>query len=110
MYEGGKTSVFSKLKKRWNIDSNFQLILILLVFSITGSASLVVKKWITTMLGIPSDIHFFYKILLFIFITFPAYQLLLLLIALVFGQFRFFWAFQKKSIGRIFRMKRAEKK
>jgi ferrochelatase len=110
MITPGKGNIFSKLKQRWHITSNLQLLLILVVFSITGSASLVVKKWVTTLLGIPQDIHFIYKILLFIFITFPAYQLLLLGFAFLFGQFQFFLAFQKKSIGRIFCKKRTEKK
>ena len=33
-----------KLKQRWGIKSNFQLIVILIVFSITGSASVYVAK------------------------------------------------------------------
>lgn len=34
--------MFDKLKKRWAIDSNFQLLIIFIVFGITGSLSVVV--------------------------------------------------------------------
>jgi hypothetical protein len=33
-----------KLKKRWGIESSFQLIIILVVFSITGSAAVYIAK------------------------------------------------------------------
>ncbi|MCK9290992.1 MAG: DUF6787 family protein [Bacteroidales bacterium] len=108
MVHSKKISFFDKLKRRWGIDSNLQLILILVVFSVTGSASVFVKKVVTTLLGIPHDIHFCFKILLFIFITFPAYQILLLVVAFLFGQFHFFLAFQKRSIGRLFRNRSSE--
>ena len=40
-----------KLKERWNIDSNWEIIAIILVFSINGSFATWVAKPITAFLG-----------------------------------------------------------
>jgi peptide-methionine (S)-S-oxide reductase len=91
----------NRLKKRWNIDSNIQFILILIVFSLTGMATLWVRKAIWPLLGLAPDTSFFIKVPLYILIIFPVYQILQLIIAFVFGQFRFFWEFEKKMFRRI---------
>jgi len=91
----------NRLKKRWNIDSNIQFILILIVFSLTGMATLWVRKAIWPLLGLPPDTSFFIKVPLYILIIFPVYQALQLIIAFIFGQFRFFWEFEKKMFRRI---------
>ncbi len=85
-----------KLKRKWNIKSNFQLIVILLVFSLTGSASLYVRKAVFEFIGISPDTSIWLKIPLYILIIFPSYQLLFLIIGTLFGQFRFAWEFEKK--------------
>jgi peptide-methionine (S)-S-oxide reductase len=90
-----------KLKKRWNIDTNFQAILILVVFSLTGMATLWVRKAVWPLLGLDADTALWVKALLYVLIIFPAYQILLLLIALILGQFRFFWAFEQKMLHRV---------
>ena len=36
--------MFEKLKKRWNIESNTQVLVILVVFAVTGSTTVYVKK------------------------------------------------------------------
>lgn len=91
----------NRLKKRWNIDSNIQFILILIVFSLTGMATLWVRKAIWPLLGLAPDTSFFIKVPLYILIIFPVYQILQLIIAFVFGQFSFFWEFEKKMFRRI---------
>jgi ferrochelatase len=88
-----------RFKKRWNIKSNFQLIIIFIVFSVTGSAALVVRKFAFHLLGIQTDTSLFIKIPLYILILFPAYQILLLIIGSLVGQFQFFYAFQKKTLA-----------
>ena len=91
--------MFRRFKKRWNIKSNFQLIIIFIVFSVTGSAALVVRKFAFQFLGIQPDTSLFIKIPLYILILFPAYQILLLIIGSLVGQFQFFYAFQKKTLA-----------
>lgn len=87
-----------KLKQRWGIESNLKLVLVLLVFALTGSASAWFSRPLVEWFGITKVIfgNWFQPIrFLVIFIT---YQILLLLNGFIFGQFRFFWAFEKKII------------
>jgi hypothetical protein len=90
-----------KLKKRWGIDSNFQLTIIFIVFAITGSASAWLSKPFCIWLGITKeDIGLWFTPVRLILI-FPIYQVLLVLIGFFFGQFKFFWAFEKKMLQRM---------
>jgi len=93
--------MFEKLKKRWNIESNFQLILILIVFSITGSASAWVSKPFVELLGLSDEsMHPVLFTVLRLILIFPIYNVLLIIIGTIFGQFKFFWAFEKKMFSR----------
>lgn len=91
--------MLQRFKDKWDIRSNLQLIIILVVFSVTGSAALVVRKFAFGLLGIHSGTSMFIKVPLYIAILFPAYHFLLLIIGTLLGQFRFFYAFQKKSLA-----------
>jgi hypothetical protein len=93
--------MLKKLKKKWNIKSNVQLILILVIFSVTGSASLLVRKAVFSWIGITGDTSLWIKVPLYVLIIFPAYQILFLLIGALFGQFRFVWEFEKKFFSRL---------
>lgn len=92
--------LLEKLKKRWGITSTFQVIIIIIVFGITGSSTLVVKKFIFELIGIDSETPNYIYVPLYIFTIIPSYQILLLFWAFVFRQFDFFWAFQKKTFSR----------
>ncbi|QIA07804.1 DUF6787 family protein [Draconibacterium halophilum] len=93
--------MFEKLKKRWNLTSNFQVVIILIVFSITGSAALYVRKGIFDLIGITEATSLWIKVPLYIVTVVPAYQVLFLLFASIFGQFRFAWEFEKKTFSRL---------
>ncbi len=92
--------MFEKLKKRWEINSNLQLILILITFSVTGSLSVLVRKPIFEYLSIDSDTNLIIKIVMSIIIITPSYQILLIIVGSLLGQFRFFWNFEKKMLSR----------
>lgn len=92
--------MFEKLKKRWEIDSNLQLILILITFSVTGSLSVMVRKPIFEYLSIGPDTNLVIRIILSILIITPTYQILLIVVGSLLGQFRFFWNFEKKMLSR----------
>ena len=102
--------MFEKLKRRWEIESNFQLILILIVFSITGSASAWVSKPFVEWFGLSGEMmpKWLFTILRLILI-FPIYNVLLLAIGTIFGQFKFFWAFEKKMFSRFIPQKNSPK-
>ncbi len=91
-----------KIKDRLEITSNFQLIIILLVFSITGSIAVWIAEPILLIFGIDKlhlSIWVFWPIR--ILIIFPIYQILILIIGTLFGQFKFFWKFEKKMLKRL---------
>jgi hypothetical protein len=96
-----------KLKKRWGVNSNFQLVIIFIVFSITGSAAVFMARPILTWIGLERgnlpdvwwSVWLYYT--LRILIIFPCYQILLVLFGFLFGQFKFFWNFEKKMLNRL---------
>ena len=91
----------NNLKKRWGIETNLQLTVIFIVFAITGSASAWLSKPFCIWLGITNEDlgHWFTPIRLIL--IFPIYQVLLVVIGFLFGQFKFFWAFEKKMLKRM---------
>ncbi len=90
----------NKLKQRWGIETNFQLTIIFIVFALTGSASAWLSKPFCMWLGITKgDLGYWFTPVRLLLI-FPIYQLLLVLIGFLFGQFKFFWAFEKKILKR----------
>lgn len=92
-----------KLKERWGISSNFQVIVIIVVFAVTGSTSVYITKPLLGLLGIAKenfDFSFWYYFLK-ILLVFPCYQVLLVFFGWLFGQFQFFWNFEKKMLSRL---------
>ncbi|MAT79896.1 MAG: diacylglyceryl transferase [Flavobacteriaceae bacterium TMED238] len=94
--------MFQYLKEKWNLKSNFQLVIILIVFAITGSSSLYISKPLMEFLSISNDSMnvISYWILRFIIVTL-VYQLVLLVVAFLFGQFNWFWNFEKKMLKKM---------
>ncbi|WP_340113845.1 DUF6787 family protein [Maribellus mangrovi] len=92
--------MFERLKKRWNIASNTQVAIILVVFAITGSATVYLKNMFFTLIGITAETDLVVRIPVYIASVLIIYNILLLIIGFVFGQFRFFWAFEKKFFSR----------
>ncbi|SHN07025.1 DUF6787 family protein [Polaribacter sp. KT 15] len=91
-----------KLKKRWNIESNWSVVAIFIVFAINGSFAAWVAKPITAFLGLDREtISGFIYWPLRILLIFPVYQLTLPIVGWIFGQFKFFWAFEKKFLSRL---------
>jgi hypothetical protein len=89
----------NKLKQRWGITSNLQLTLIFIVFAITGSTSAWLSKPFCVWLGITKEDFGFWFTLIRLVVIFPIYQVLLVAIGTLFGQFRFFWNFEKKMLN-----------
>ena len=89
------------LKKRWGITSNFQLSIIFIVFAITGSASAWLSKPFCLWLGIAKEDLGFWFTPVRLLLIFPLYQVLLVFIGFLFGQYRFFWTFEKKMLKRM---------
>ena len=91
----------SRLESKWVVDMRWELIRIFIVFAITGSSSVFVGRPIIQWIGITKDnLHPVLYWILFITISLFFYQVLLVFIGWVFGQFKFFWNFEKKMIRR----------
>lgn len=91
-----------KLKKRWGLRSNWQVVKILLVFAITGYSSLFIAKPLLELIGLhQEDMNpWVYRPLRILFI-FPIYNVLIIIIGWLFGEYRFFAAFVKKMLTRL---------
>ena len=85
--------MFDTLKKRWGLKSNTQVLIIFIVFGITGSGSLYISNPIMDYLSISSN-----NIILRIIIVTIIYQFILLIVAFIFGQFKWFWNFFYKKL------------
>jgi len=95
--------MFERLQKKWKVGGT-QLFLILCVFAITGTATAFLTKQITTWLHLDfsSAWYWILKIVVLVF----GYQVLILLVSIPFGQFTFFWKYEKKILRRFGLMKR----
>ena len=88
----------NKLKEKWGIKYNFQLVIILIVFAITGSISALISSPIIDFIFSESDINGIVKFILQLLIIMPIYQVLLLFFGYIFFQFNFFFKFVKKFL------------
>ena len=91
-----------KLMHRWQVDSPARVIVILMVFACTGFSVMFLKKPITAWIySDPESNKTVFSILYWILIL-PVYNVLLLFYGFIFGQFQFFWEFEKRFFRRIF--------
>jgi hypothetical protein len=94
--------IFKKLESKWDIKYRWELISIFLVFAITGSSSVFIGKPIIKFIVITKDnLPAFAYWILYILIGFIFYQILLVAIGWLFGQYHFFWNFEKKMLKRL---------
>ena len=98
--------MFEKLKNKWGITNNFQFWLIFFIFAITGSSTLFVKRPVFALLGIDSATSLWIVIPVYLITITPAYFVILMFYGTIFGQFKFFWEFEKKMFRRFRRKKK----
>ena len=87
-----------KLKQRWNITSNWQLTVIFIVFALTGSTSAKFAGPLTEAIGLTKEAGWYIYWPVRIIIIFPIYQVLLVFFGWLFGEYTFFWNFEKKML------------
>ena len=94
--------LFKKLEHKWVVQYKWEMIRIFIVFAVTGSSSAWIGRPVIHLLGITREnIGAFWYWTLFIVIGLVFYQILLVTFGWLFGQFRFFWAFEKKMLSRM---------
>ena len=81
------------LKKIFKVSSTYQLIVVFVVFGITGSFSLFISDYILEILNLSNFIISIFTVLII-------YQILLIIIGTLFGEFDYFWEMEKKIISR----------
>tara|TARA_B100000941_G_C28485576_1_gene544778 strand:- start:42 stop:320 length:279 start_codon:yes stop_codon:yes gene_type:complete len=82
-----------RIKKIFKVTSTYQLIIVFVVFGITGSLSLVISEYLAVLLHLDN-------IILSIIFLLIVYQVLLIIIGTLFGEFDYFWEMEKKIISR----------
>ena len=93
-------SMLNKLQQKWNVSS-LQLLLILCTFAVTGTTTAVISRYITGWVGFNETTFWLWKLLLRIFMLVFGYQFILMIVAFFFGQFPFFWNYEKKILRRM---------
>ncbi|MEM9649302.1 MAG: DUF6787 family protein [Bacteroidota bacterium] len=93
---------FKKLANKWVVTYRWEMIAIFIVFAITGSVAGKLAGPFTELIGLKKDmvsgwIYWTARIVL----IFPIYQVLLICFGWLFGQFKFFWSFEKKMLKRM---------
>ena len=94
-------SWLTDLQKRWNTKSVWQVLVIMLVFALTGSTVVWIARPILAWVFSPGPVPLWGKVLYYILVL-PVYNVFLLAYGFVFGQFRFFYDFEKRLFNRIF--------
>ena len=88
-------SFLHSLKDRWKLDNLKQVILVLVAFACTGFTVMFLKTPIVHWIGGSEGNQTLLTILYYIFIL-PIYNIILLIYGFIFGQFAFFWNFEKR--------------
>jgi hypothetical protein len=88
-----------RLAKRWGVSPQ-RVFIILLVFTCTGFTVLFLKRPLTAWVAGDGPKPLWFSILYYVLIL-PFYNVLLLAYGALFGQFRFFWEFEKRFFRRL---------
>ena len=94
--------LFKKLETKWKVTYRWEIISIFLAFATTGSTSVFVGRPLIKLIGITKEnLNIVVFWVLYIIIGLILYQILLVLFGWIFGQFTFFWNFEKKMLIRM---------
>jgi hypothetical protein len=86
-----------KLQQRWEVSSIGQVVVILIVFACTGFTVMFLKEPILALIAAEEERTIWFSVGYYLLIL-PIYNIVLLFYGALFGQFRFFWAFEKRML------------
>tara|TARA_Y100000768_G_scaffold339205_1_gene282288 strand:- start:376 stop:666 length:291 start_codon:yes stop_codon:yes gene_type:complete len=91
-----------KIRRIFRVDSNYQLLIVNVVFAITGSLALYSAGYLLDLMDLNDKnmnqvLYWTLRIVLIL----PVYQILLILVGSLFGEFEYFWEMEKKIINRL---------
>ena len=92
--------MLNHLMTKWKVGKT-DLLVILCVFAITGTTTAYLSKVIPGWVSFTEATHWGWKLLLRLAVLIFGYQIILLTVAFLFGQFPFFWRFEKKFLTRL---------
>jgi len=92
-------SWIQKLQDRWGVSAS-QVFVILIVFACTGFTVMFLKKPIVAFFVGDGEKSILFSVIYYILIL-PVYNIILLIYGLIFGQFDFFWRFEKRMYSRM---------
>ena len=94
--------MIQNLIKKFKAKSKVHLLVIFIIFGLSGSFSLWISSPIMSALDLKNMLNNYplYIFLRFLFII-PIYQLILIVIATIFGEFNYFWRFEKQFLKRM---------
>ena len=87
-----------KIRIFFKVQTNYQLFMVNLVFALTGTSSLVCADYILKILYVNPDtfgITSYWTIRIILIL--PIYQVLLIFVGAIFGEFSYFWEMEKKT-------------
>ena len=87
-----------KIRIFFKVQTNYQLFMVNLVFALTGTSSLVCADYILKILYVNPDtfgIASYWTIRIILIL--PIYQVLLIFVGALFGEFSYFWEMEKKT-------------
>ena len=87
-----------RLKDRWKLETLSQVWITLLVFALTGTTVVILRRFLAANFIWAEERWFLYA---YYWLILPFYNVLLLFYGFVFGRFRFFWEFEKRFFRRI---------
>lgn len=96
-----KSGILNSLKEKWGLQNLAQVVAVLVVFSLTGSTVVWIRKFLFAAIGFDEATPFWLKTITYLLFIMPFYQILLLVYGFLLGQFSFFWEKEKKLARRI---------
>lgn len=88
-----------KLRKRWGVSTS-RVFVILLVFALTGTTVMLLKRPVVGAISGDGEQPILFSLAYYVLIL-PVYNAILLVYGFLFGQFRFFWEFEKRFFRRL---------
>ncbi len=93
--------MMNKILKLFKVESFLTLTIIFIVFAITGSLSVILGEYVLQFFFSGEELEGFFYWVMRIFIIFPLYQILLIIVGTIFGEFKYFWSMEKKILRRL---------
>lgn len=90
-----------RLKTRWGLANMTDVLIVLIVFALTGTTVLLLKKPVLEFFKTNPEHDWMVSTVYYILIL-PIYNLILLVYGFIFGKFNFFWDFEKRMFSRMF--------